>query len=53
MKAKEPERFGKNESDGDKTGESVNAPDVAAVDGTESVAAADTESTAATETVES
>ena len=53
MKAKEPERFGKNDSDGDETGATVNAPNAAAVDVTESVAAPDTESIAATETTES
>ena len=53
MKSKEPERFGKNGPDGDEAGESVDAPDVAAGDGTKSSAAADTESTAAAETADS
>ena len=53
MKSKEPERFVKNAPGGDKDGESVNVPDVAAEDGTENAASHDTESTAAADTAES
>lgn len=52
MKAKEPERFGKNDPDDGKAGESADVPDVAAGDETENAASHDTESAAAADTAE-